>query len=1072
MAEPNTVYDSDDGDYAARHKVPAGDPSDPRGDLGKAESKGLYNSGGDGGSGGAVKPNGLGAAEKKADNDFQFNPRDKSQRGNLRLVLKAAGKHRKAMLIGGGATTGIVGLVVVVFLMLIPLKIEHIVNNLQTRFFSTSENAVERQSENMLSMYIKRHVLPALSKCSGSTIDKNCNPEFGESNNPVDALYKGWSNNRLENKLATKYGIEFQYNKHTNKYYMKAPGITNPNGDDISKFADPRNPSEFDKNLFTQVSRGQARQAVRDAMQNETRWKKVMYRFKVGRLLEEKYGIKRCVVYCGKRDALADKVDAKKNAAQIFLTQRVIVPRTETMGIVMECLLNPSCDPMNTSPSPAGDGSSESAGTPESDTEREVRTNLVSLANSYGVTDKDAVDKMIKDYGDISEKGYQKYLLGKVLEKIGMSELTDQIVDTAPLIGWANKAASTISALDGAGPKIKKLSYVTNASAAVSMFMVYRSYSDEVHTGHVDSTEVGSMVKSLGPGNQGGANDPELGGTASAESTPLYSALMNGQDGGSTTSLLDDVLPSRAYAAGSSESSSNASNDYKCDNGNPPTGLVCHTLGGGSALFDSIHNILHTPPIGYITDIAHVWSGIVGKTLGFVGNLFGSALTAIPGVGSLVQNASDFVSKIAQPFFTMLTDKIVPKMFASNMSGGSRFEGMAAGAAVGGKDSCDQNGCQKVPKAAYMQTVNEQLAQAQKEFDSRPMFARMFSTDTPYSLVSRVAMATPLDTQGAAQTGFASLLASPLSAIAHGFGSILSGHKAFAATSADAADPFQIGTNDFPSGKIPADARAYWDAHCSDNASQAYQNDADYNDPNLSYNKNTSVNPNTGMPEHNVSNPCLLIKNAVGDVGATSDSGLLTSDEQQTLNGGKSSGSADSGSTENSGSLPSGSAQDLAKQLQPFIQQGKIKCGTAAGGTGPADCLDIQNTAKGEAIGGNCKSKGLTPHLLGLILGLVKDKGWTLGISAICSNHHPEGDGPYAGHSYGSTADFSIENGASGAAAASNEKFVNDVADLLSASGGSFGQVGKCHAIYASQKNSKFTTFDDACNHQHVRAAP
>lgn len=175
--------------------------------------------------------------------------------------------------------------------------------------------------------------------------------------------------------------------------------------------------------------------------------------------------------------------------------------------------------------------------------------------------------------------------------------------------------------------------------------------------------------------------------------------------------------------------------------------------------------------------------------------------------------------------------------------------------------------------------------------------------------------------------------------------------------------------------------------------------------------------------------------------------------------------------TEGDGTLASGESKDLAKQLLPFISDGKIVCGSAAGGDGPANCQDIQNTAKGTPIGGNCQVDSLTPHLLALILGLVKDDGWKLGISAICSNHHSEGDGAYAGHSYGSSADFSIQNGATGGSAAANKKFVDDAAALLSQTGGSFGQI-QCHPSYPSISNGKFTVFNDACNHQHIRAAP
>jgi len=171
------------------------------------------------------------------------------------------------------------------------------------------------------------------------------------------------------------------------------------------------------------------------------------------------------------------------------------------------------------------------------------------------------------------------------------------------------------------------------------------------------------------------------------------------------------------------------------------------------------------------------------------------------------------------------------------------------------------------------------------------------------------------------------------------------------------------------------------------------------------------------------------------------------------------------------GQLPTGTSKQLAQQLLQYISSGKIKCGSAAGGTGAANCQDIQNTAHGVPVGGNCAVNAITPHLLGLILGLVRDDGWTLGISAMCSNHHVEGDGPYAGHTYGSAADFSIQNSSSGAAAAADQKFVNDAAALLSSTGGSFGQI-QCHPDYPALDNSIFTTFDDTCNHQHIRAAP
>jgi len=210
------------------------------------------------------------------------------------------------------------------------------------------------------------------------------------------------------------------------------------------------------------------------------------------------------------------------------------------------------------------------------------------------------------------------------------------------------------------------------------------------------------------------------------------------------------------------------------------------------------------------------------------------------------------------------------------------------------------------------------------------------------------------------------------------------------------------------------------------------------------------------------------------DTETAESMGCYAGDDQSCSNIGYGDSVAGSSSTttpSTGGSLPSGTAQQLAQQLLPYISSGKIFCGSAAGGSGTANCSDIQNTATGQPLGGNCAVSALTPNLLGLILGLVQDDGWTLGISAMCSDHAAEGDGPYAGHSYGSSADFSVQNGLSGTAAASDEKFVDDAATLLATSGGSFGQI-QCHPTYAVLAGSQFTTFNDTCNHQHIRAAP
>jgi hypothetical protein len=151
-------------------------------------------------------------------------------------------------------------------------------------------------------------------------------------------------------------------------------------------------------------------------------------------------------------------------------------------------------------------------------------------------------------------------------------------------------------------------------------------------------------------------------------------------------------------------------------------------------------------------------------------------------------------------------------------------------------------------------------------------------------------MATPTNA-ASLETGFADLLRNPFGSLGHGFGALLSGPAASAATSANAVDPFKTGSKAFPTNEIPSDPEAYWDANCSDNPSYAYRKDNSWNEEATHH-----TDPNTGMPIHDTSNACLLIKQMTGDAGAKYDQSLLTDDEQG-VNAADQSTSADTNTT-------------------------------------------------------------------------------------------------------------------------------------------------------------------------------
>lgn len=795
---------------------------------------------------------------------------------SVRGVVKFA-KTNRGKLILGGAAASFLTLLIVGFFALIPFKILHIVNNLQNRFFATSEAAVQQETDQMFSQYLKKYVFP--SKCR-STIDKNCNPQSIIGTNPVSRMYKSWSQAHLENTLATKYGIEFKYSHAANHYYIRAPGLTNDLQLDDSFITDSESLDDYISRTGTpqwqKVNRAQLRQAVRDSLANETQWKRVMYRFKVGRLLEEKYGIRRCIIFCGTKDALADKANTQKNAAKIFLSQRVIQPRSQSLGIVLTCLFDDTCDPTKPAEDPLQHNCTPGvdcaiSGSPESTTDSALRSNLDSLAAKYGAENS---DELLKIYNDISEKGISRYMMEQTLSKVFGTTASDiaskKISDLIPVVGWINLAAEATNVAHDTGPKLKKLSYMVNSTAAVSLFAMYRTYADEIKTGNVNATEVGSLINSLGSTQ---ASDKSMGGTASAEQTPLYNSLIGGGSGA-------------------------GSRTYTCNDGSqvPAGSKVCQeeVLGQGNNIANGVNKYVDSVP--GLTEIASVWKNSVGVLFKAVSgvvnvvvqNLIVAPLNAVCGLGHLAQLAvpgavaycgiKDAASSAAESIMKVFVEHAIPNPISNNMSGGRTFDMMAGGADISGNDYAHSGlGGSKLSDQQATAMVNDQREQDLLHYKSQPLLTRLFDTNSQYSPVSRLAMALPADF-ASAESDFASFFANPLSPAF----SLLSAILGHASAATAQPDPFGIVQYGYTSSDIQqiGDAEKYWDNHCADNPEVANGSKTKNWNVEAASHVNDSDNL-TGMPVNTTSNPCLLIQAATGSAGGIyPDSGLLTPDDQ------------------------------------------------------------------------------------------------------------------------------------------------------------------------------------------------
>ncbi|NDH69216.1 MAG: hypothetical protein EBY22_15220 [Gammaproteobacteria bacterium] len=363
---------------------------------------------------------------------------------------------------------------------------------------------------------------------------------------------------------------------------------------------------------------------------------------------------------------------------------------------------------------------------------------------------------------------------------------------------------------------------------------------------------------------------------------------MGGKNAVTTKNSYLNPLNPATYAATNSVGQSNSSS-YRCNNGKPvPKGqLICseEKLGQGVGPLDSLSGFLNKPWAQVIVGPSEIWYNSVGWILrqgyALVGEGAGLAVKALdvtcgtpaeialPIAGAYC-NLKDPISNAIKDLADTITNELIPNPFAANMSGGRTFDMMAAGANVAGNDACTQMGCGKVDKKFVADVINKQQQEELDKFKQQPFYARMFNTESDYSLVSRVAMAVPFEYQSSAQSSFANLMSNPFGGLFSAFGNIFGYKYTSAAASEDTIDVFNIGTVGYPENAMPDDPEAYWEQHnCADEIKKWQDASAE------------TSNPTTGMPLHTTPNACLLIKNAVSNMGGALDSSLLSDDDKK-----------------------------------------------------------------------------------------------------------------------------------------------------------------------------------------------
>lgn len=799
--------------------------------------------------------------------------KDAKKKNKFEATMRGNSKLKKRIAIAGAAAGGSIFAGIIVFLAMLPLKIEHIVTNLETNFMAGSNNAIAKETRNLYSRYLVTQVMPGISsgRCH-STIDANCVGAITGSDGPVKQLFTGWKQAHLEQKMAKNYGIVIRSSGGGgNRFTLSLNGhdYNIMNNEDIFNLQDTKT------GLSTNEVRNLVSSRLDEGLSDETFWKKTYVRFKVWSLLKTKYGVPHCLFACTARDNFKDWKSNASLGFKAMLARNVLGNLNSNLGVVGQCVLA-GADFCNTALDPAS---------PEDDTrlspaQKKIKQQLLDAAEKYG-TEK--VADLIKQAEGISKDGVAKTLTRTITTNIAerfageavSSTVGDTAVKAIPVIGWVFMAARVVNLADKIGPMVRYMGYAANASAAVSTFELVNTMSSEMKSGHTTAALQGSFADAL------------------STDTPYIQSIMGSSSTTHTASIFDNFFGT-TYA---DSVTSNTEDPCQGGAGKGAGGLLCpeEDIAAGNSTTDEISSIAGSIPGlsqlgGVISKVGEIVSGAIGPVFD----------TACHTVGYIVGCPAilDYAGNKIQDFTTWLTGKLITSPFEQDVPdpktasaglgtvGGltpGRITDIAGiGAHVAGSDSCQTElGCAQISQSAMTNIRNQELQKDKVAFDSMPLFARMFDTNSSYSLISRMAMDMPTSSLDAGN-GLESTLLNPLQTFASAFDNMFaSGSMAFAAPTASQSAADGVKDVGYTDDQIPANPDQFFDQNCTNGPLAKY-------DPNtkkldisdfLNNPDNVEQDPDTGQLLYKKNNPCQLILSSIQSDGAIFDPSLLPADD-------------------------------------------------------------------------------------------------------------------------------------------------------------------------------------------------
>lgn len=740
----------------------------------------------------------------------------------------------------GASVMGIAGIFTIVTLMVAPMKVMHITQNLQDQFFGVGEQAMSDMTEHLVVSYLIKQVMPGMldGVCSTTRVNRTCAAPV-EGVGPIKQLYRAWRDVGFENKLANKYGIELMRmgSGRDATFYIRTPQI----GED-ARLGTLDNIIHYDGDIFAEVNtadRNAIRRALNSSIAEQTGWKQLYYRNTIGKYVERKYGIRRCTFACDTRDRTSDwwdmNVNDRKKAGKGKFVNFITNQMDESSSIILECAFNGFDCANYQDPDIRGDRSTR------------YEADLLERLHALNMQSVD-VEKLLEKSEAIKQKGLTGYVLEEVSAKIGLKISAK----TIPIFGWVDLAINLYDGAVNALPALKYLNYKNVTGVMATTFAASRVLADEQKLGLADMAEIGA------------ATEQYCANGFCAEQAPLYNKYISSNEG----STLANIFNPSAYAESSTSILTEA-----CEEEPAPGELICPNesvkTDPDSLIYKNIAMVsdgVKSTSMPGLDKITSVYMQVENAITGFISGI-GMAVFKALGLDAALKAITDIVKldTLMTAFSNWFFSKVVVQALKLTANGINWFNVTAGGAdVIANTANQDTLGAATLPDEE-VQAIRSRYLNEQKElFRQQSLYARLFDKTNTRSAISQVALSIPTNATYSMQSFASSIISNPFAPVGNIFSSIFSSGRADAGTF---ADPFGIKQSGYePDDPVfSEDPDTYRTKNNCDDPNQQQQWAQEYSE----------VDEDTQQVILTKSNGCKLQMAAIESAGGFSDPSLL-----------------------------------------------------------------------------------------------------------------------------------------------------------------------------------------------------